>query len=337
MNKEALLYEKLDNKIVQCHLCAHQCKIADQKFGICGVRQNINGALYTHVYGRVIAANVDPIEKKPLYHFLPGTTSYSIATIGCNFKCGFCQNWEISQSTVRDGFESYGSAQAALDVVTTAQRSKCKSISYTYTEPTIFFEYALDCAKIAKEKKTYNNFVTNGYMTVQAIEMIQPYLDAANVDLKFFREESYRKICGASLKPVLDSIELMHKLNIWVEITTLIVPGLNDSQEELNDIAKFIVSVDKNIPWHISRFYPNYQFAGQEPTPEDVLKQARDLGYKAGLEFVYVGNVYGWGNDTVCPNCKKLLIKREVFSVLENNIKEGKCAFCKEIIPGVFR
>jgi len=336
MKKQALLYEKLDNKMVHCYLCAHQCRIADGKFGFCGGRQNIDGTLYTYVYGRVIAANVDPIEKKPLYHFLPGSSSFSIATIGCNFHCGFCQNWEISQSTIRDSFNSYGRAFSPQEVVDTALKNKCKSISYTYTEPTIFFEYALDCARLAKEKGLYNNFVTNGYMTAQALQMIKPYLDAANVDLKFFREESYRKICSGSLKPVLESIELMRKLDIWVEITTLVVPGSNDSQEELNDIARYIAGVDKNIPWHISRFYPNYKFTDQEATPERTLKMAQDLGNQAGLRYVYVGNVYGWGNDTYCHNCKKLLIRREGFSVLENNIKQGKCVHCDVAIPGVF-
>ncbi len=336
MRKEALLYEKLDDKMVRCYLCAHQCKIADSKFGFCGGRQNIDTTLYTHVYGQVIAANVDPIEKKPLYHFLPGSTSFSIATIGCNFHCSFCQNWEISQSNIRNGFDSYAREFSSQEVVDTALKNKCKSISYTYTEPTIFFEYALDCARLAKEKGLSNNFVTNGYMTAQALQMIKPYLDAANVDLKFFREESYRKICSGSLKPVLESIELMRKLDIWVEITTLVVPGANDSQEELNDIARYIAGVDKNIPWHISRFYPNYKFTDQQPTPERTLKIAQDLGNQAGLSYVYVGNVYGWGNDTYCHNCKKLLIKREGFSVLKNNIKQGKCVYCDLLIPGVF-
>jgi pyruvate formate lyase activating enzyme len=336
MKKEALLYEKLDNKMVHCYLCNHHCQIAAGKFGFCGVRQNIGGTLYTHVYGKVISANVDPIEKKPLYHFLPGSTSFSIATIGCNFQCGFCQNWEISQSRVRDGFDSLGSDFAPADIVNVALKNNCQSISYTYTEPTIFFEYALETAELAKEKGLYNNFVTNGYMTEQAIQMIHPFLDAANVDLKYFRDESYRRICSGSLEAVLKSIELMHQLGIWVEITTLVVPGSNDSQEELADIASFIAKLDKNIPWHISRFYPNYKFVEHAPTPEEVLKMAQDLGKKAGLRYVYVGNVYGWGNDTLCHNCQKLLVKREGFSILENNIKEGKCNFCKKTIPGVF-
>jgi len=343
--KEALLYEKLENKLVHCYLCAHHCRIADKKFGFCGVRQNIDGLLYTHAYGKVIASHIDPIEKKPLYHFLPGSFSFSIATIGCNFHCGFCQNWEISQATFRDqkkGLSPQGTVPALEegfspeDIVRAALKNKCKSISYTYTEPTIFFEYAYETAKLAKEKGLYNNFVTNGYMTKDALTMIKPYLDAANVDLKFFKDSSYRKICAASLQPVLDSIKLMRELGIWVEVTTLVVPRENDSEEELTGIARFIASVDKNMPWHVSRFHPDYKFRDREPTPEATLKRAEELGKKCGLTYIYVGNVIGFGNDTFCPSCKKLLIKREYFSVLEYNIKQGKCSFCNALIPGVY-
>jgi len=334
--KEALLYEKLDNRSVHCFLCAHLCHIADQKFGVCGVRQNINGVLYTHVYGKPISINVDPIEKKPLYHFLPGSFSLSLATIGCNFRCGFCQNWEISQSRTRDGADSQGKDVPCEEIIKAAIKNKCRSISYTYTEPTIFFEYAFDIAKLAKEKGLYNNFVTNGFMTKECLEMIKPFLDAANVDLKFFKDESYRKVCGGKLEPVLDTIGLMHKLGIWVEVTTLIVPGENDSDEELRGIAEFLVSVDKNIPWHISRFHPDYKFTKYDATPEMTLKKAQDIGCKAGLNYIYAGNVYGWGNDTHCHNCKKLLIRREGFSVLENNIKQSRCSYCNTVVPGVF-
>jgi pyruvate formate lyase activating enzyme len=335
MRKEALLYEKLENKLVHCHLCNHYCKIIDTKFGLCGVSHNIDGVLYTHAYGKVIASHIDPIEKKPLYHFFPGSFSLSIATIGCNFRCGFCQNWEISQSSIKDG--NFASEEfMPEEIVEAAIKNNCTSISYTYTEPTIFFEYALDTAKLAKKKGLYNNFVTNGYMTGECIQMIRPYLDAANVDLKFFKEEAYRKICSGSLKPVLDSIALMHQLGIWVEITTLVVPGENDSKEELTAIAGFIAKLDKNIPWHVSKFHPDYKFTDHKSTPEPTLNMACDIGYAAGLRYIYVGNVIGFGNDTHCHNCKKLLVKREIFSVLENNIKEGKCPYCNAVIPGIF-
>lgn len=333
--KEALLYEKLENRLVHCYLCSHHCRIADQKYGFCGVRQNLEGALYTHAYGKVIAAHVDPIEKKPLYHFLPGSLSFSIATIGCNFRCGFCQNWQISQATFRAG-DSAGEELRPQDIVKAAIKNKCESISYTYTEPTIFFEYAFETAKLAKEKGLYNNFVTNGYMTRECLQEIKPYLNAANVDLKFLSEGSYKKVCAGSLEPVLNSIRLMRELGIWVEVTTLIVPGENDSEEELGGIAKFIASVDKDMPWHVSRFHPDYKFTDHEATPESTLEKAQGLGLKAGLNFIYAGNVYGWGNDTHCPKCKKTLVRREIFNVKEYNIKQGKCSYCNTALPGFF-
>jgi pyruvate formate lyase activating enzyme len=277
-----------------------------------------------------------PLKKKPLYHFLPGSKSFSIATPGCNFRCGFCQNWEISQMNVQEASEYLSQDLAPEAVVSEALRRNCQSISYTYTEPTIYFEYAYDCAKLAKEKGLFNVFVTNGFMTKEAIEMIRPYLDAANVDLKYFKEESYRKICGGKLQPVLDSIKLMRKLGIWVEVTTLVVPGSNDSSEELQGIAEFLAGVDKDMPWHISRFFPNYKFNNLEATPVATLQMAGELGHQAGLKYVYVGNVYGWGNDTLCHSCRKLLVAREGFEIRENNIKEGKCAFCNTDIPGKF-
>jgi pyruvate formate lyase activating enzyme len=336
LKKEAMLYEKLDNKMVHCFLCGHQCRIAEGKAGFCGVRKNEAGTLFSLVYRNAIATNVDPIEKKPLYHFQPGSQSFSIATAGCNFHCGFCQNWEISQMNILE-VPDYISRDLGPDaVVSGAIRKNCQSISYTYTEPTIYFEYAYDCAKIAREKGLKNVFVTNGYMSKEALRMIQPYLDASNVDLKYFKDESYRKVCSGSLQPVLDSIKLMKEMGIWVEITTLVVPGSNDSPEELKGIAEFLAGVDKFMPWHISRFFPNYKLTDLDATPEETLKNAEEIGRKAGLKYIYVGNVHGWGNDTHCHNCKKLLIKREGFNILENNIKESKCSFCSAVIPGRF-
>ncbi|MBI4706605.1 MAG: AmmeMemoRadiSam system radical SAM enzyme [Candidatus Omnitrophica bacterium] len=336
MRKEALLYKKLANNLTHCYLCNHNCRISEGKFGFCGVRQNIQGTLYTHVYGEVVSAHVDPVEKKPLYHFLPGSSSFSIAAIGCNFRCSFCQNWEISQASAREGLFNYGEKLTPEDVVRLALENNCKSISYTYTEPTIFFEYALNIAKIAKEKGLKNIFVTNGYMTSQCLEMLRPYLDAANVDLKFFKDSSYKEICAASLEPVLNSIRLMHELGIWVEVTTLVIPGENDSEQELSGVAGFIAGVDKNIPWHISRFHPDYKFSGHKSTPEKTLLFARDLGRNAGLNYIYIGNVSGLGDDTFCPQCKKLLVAREGFDILENHIINGKCSFCQADISGVF-
>jgi pyruvate formate lyase activating enzyme len=294
--------------------------------------------LYTHAYGNVVAAHVDPVEKKPLYHFLPGSKSFSVAIAGCNFRCGFCQNWEISQAPVKLG-ESLGLIEDEFTpeaLVDEALSNDCASIAYTYTEPTIFFEYAYDSAKLGRERGLRNIFVTNGYMTKACLKEIAPYLDAANVDLKFFKDSSYKKICSASLAPVLDSIKLMVDMGIWVEITTLIIPGINDSDEELSEIAKFILSVGKDFPWHISRFHPDYKFNGYLPTPEETLKKAQAIGEEAGLSFVYAGNVYGFGNDTLCPLCKKRLIRRDVFKVTELNIQDSKCLYCQSLVPGIF-
>ncbi|MEW6074909.1 MAG: AmmeMemoRadiSam system radical SAM enzyme [Candidatus Omnitrophota bacterium] len=335
MNKEAFFYEKAGDKAVHCFLCNHHCRIPESGFGFCGVRQNQSGTLYALNYGKVIASHVDPIEKKPLYHFLPGTESFSIATVGCNFRCGFCQNWQISQETMKAG-PGRQEENTPLEIVNAAVRYNCKSISYTYTEPTIFIEFALDCARLAKEKGLYNVFVTNGYMTSEALEEFAPYLDAANVDLKFFKEASYQDICHAKLGPVLDSIEKMKQKGIWVEITTLVIPGLNDSKDELGKIAAFIAGLDKDIPWHISRFHPDYKFTEYAITPESILDKAYEIGNAAGLRYVYTGNVAGKESNTYCPACKKLLIKRRIFEVLENKVQEDKCTYCKNAIAGLF-
>ena len=336
MKKEALLYNKLKRNDVQCALCSHRCKIADQKFGICAVRQNLGGVLYTHVYGEVIASQVDPIEKKPLYHFLPGSQSFSIAAPGCNFRCGFCQNWKISQMKAGGDVSFNDHFCSAADTVNAAISQKCASISYTYTEPTVNFEYCLDVSKLAKTKGLYNVWVTNGFMTIEALTMIQPYIDAANVDLKFFSEGSYKNICAGSLKPVQESIKFMHANNIWVEVTTLVVPGKNDSESELTKIAEFLAGIDASIPWHISKFFPNHQYTAYAPTPDATMQKALDIGRNAGLRYIYAGNVHSWGNSTYCHSCKELLIKRAGFTILQENLEHGLCKFCKAKICGNF-
>jgi pyruvate formate lyase activating enzyme len=335
MIKEAMLGTALEGGRVSCALCAHRCVVSPGKFGICRVRQNLEGKLMTHAYGEVIAAHVDPIEKKPFHHFLPGTTSFSIATVGCNFRCAFCQNWEISQASMKDGAAG-GLALAPENVVREALARGCRSVSYTYTEPTIFFEYAHDTARIAREKDLRNVFVTNGYMTAEALETISPWLDAANVDLKAFKDETYKEVCKARLQPVLDSIRLMKKLGIWIEITTLVVPGLNDGDEELAGIARFIVSVDPDIPWHISRFHPDYKYVETGATPVATLERAFAAGKREGLHYVYVGNVWSQSEDTHCLTCGRPLIRRQGFRVLENKAREGKCPYCGAGVPGVF-
>jgi pyruvate formate lyase activating enzyme len=337
MIKEAMLYRSLSREKVECFLCNHRCQIVPPKFGTCGVRQNREGKLYTHVFGEVIAAHVDPIEKKPLYHFLPKTTSFSIATIGCNFRCPYCQNWQISQVSKRRGGSLAGHKLLPKEVVSQAKSHGCQSISYTYTEPTIFYEYAYETSKLAKEEGLANVFVTNGYMTSEALESINPYLDACNVDLKSFREEFYKDFCRAHLEPVLDSIRLMKKLHIWVEITTLIIPGENDGEEELSQIARFIAKLDPDIPWHISRFHPNYEFTDRNATPLDTLRKAFSIGKKEGLRYIYIGNVLGESEDTSCPHCGQVLIQRQGFFVATQKVKDSCCSFCGQPIAGVFK
>jgi len=336
MLKEAMLYRSLDGQRLVCDLCNHRCEIVPGKFGICGVRQNIEGKLFSHVYGELIAAHVDPIEKKPLYHYLPGSTAFSVATIGCNFRCPFCQNWQISQKSKQKGDAGSSESFSPAEVVRAAKNQGCQSISYTYTEPTVFFEFALDTAKLAKKEGLGNSFVTNGYMTPEALETINPYLDACNVDLKSFSDRFYQEMCKAHLEPVCTSIRLMKTLGIWVEITTLIIPGQNDSDEELTEIARFIVDVDPDIPWHISRFHPDYNFTETSATPVETLRKAYSIGKKAGLRYIYIGNVLGESEDTRCPNCGQPLIQRTGFYIKKNKIVDEKCSLCGYPIAGVF-
>lgn len=338
MLKEALFYNKKAEKSVDCFLCNHYCHITDAGFGFCGVRLNKNGTLYSLNYGRLIAANMDPIEKKPLYHFLPGTMSYSVACVGCNFRCDFCQNWEISQAAEAKKLGIGDFEVLPEKVVKEALKNNCPSISYTYTEPTIYFELAYETAELASAKGLSNIFVTNGYMTKEALKYVSPYLDAANVDLKSFREDFYQKICKAKLKPVLDNIRLMRELDIWVEITTLVVPGKNDSEEELNDIAAFLAGVDKNMPWHISAFHPDYKLTGLTATPQTTLERAFKIAKSHKLNYVYVGNArIGCGENTYCGFCSKMLIERDGFFIVNNNLEEGRCKYCKQPIEGIWK
>ena len=333
--KEALLYQKMEDNKVRCELCAHRCLLTDGKTGICGVKENIGGTLYTLVYDKVISAHVDPIEKKPLFHFLPGSTSFSIATVGCNFRCLHCQNYEISQMP-KDQKRISGSNMPPEDIVRAAHQHGCESISYTYTEPTIFFELAYDTSKLAHEQGIKNVFVTNGYMTEEALLMIKPYLDAANVDLKFFNERTHKRVCGASRDPVLDTIRRMKEFGIWVEVTTLIIPTKNDSDEELGQIAKFITEVGVDIPWHVSAFYPTYKMLDLPRTPAATLERARKIGIGAGLRYVYTGNIPGdEGEHTLCYNCKAVLIHRVGYEIVSNHIRDSRCPYCGAAIDGV--
>jgi pyruvate formate lyase activating enzyme len=335
--RQAVLWEPSgEGKKVRCKLCAWRCLIADGKLGHCAVRKNIGGVLYSLNYYKVCSANVDPIEKKPLFHFQPGSKSMSISTPGCNFQCEFCQNWHISQQAVEEGTLE-GEAVAPMQIVDSAVRTGCKSISYTYTEPTIFMELCADCAVPAKERGLANVFVSNGYQTREAIDFAKDWLDAINVDLKAFNEDYYRRLCKAHLQPVLDTISYIAKeTNIWQEITTLLVPGENDSSDELKRLAEWLVeNAGTDVPWHISRFYPQYKYLDSEPTPVESLERAYKIGKAAGLRYVYVGNMPGSRlENTFCYKCGKMLIERVGYRIAANKIKDSCCPDCGTKIAG---
>ncbi len=335
--KEAMLYSPLEDRKVQCGLCHHRCILSPSKRGICGVRENREGKLYTLVYGRAISLNVDPVEKKPLFHFFPGSTSFSMAAVGCNFRCLQCQNHEISQMPRDRNGRIGGSEVSPPEIVSLAKQSQCRSISYTYTEPTVYFEYAYDTAQQARQEGIKNIFVTNGYMTQDALRTIQPCLDAANVDLKSFREKFYTEVCGATRGPVLENLRQMRQMGIWLEITTLVIPTLNDSDEEFEEIARFIVSLGPEVPWHISAFHPTYKMVHLPRTTAAALRRAREIGIKAGLRYVYCGNVPGEeGEDTFCPHCGQRLVERIGFRVTRNDVVNGACRHCHGKIDGVW-
>jgi pyruvate formate lyase activating enzyme len=332
--REALFYEKIDDGKVKCSLCAHNCTISQGKRGICAVRENRDGVLYSLVYGKVIARHVDPIEKKPLFHFHPGSRSYSIATVGCNFKCRHCQNADISQYP-KEHPDIPGEVMTPEEVVREAERAGCRSISYTYTEPTIFFEFAYDCARLAHERGIKNVFVSNGYTGPEAARLIAPYLDGNNIDLKG-DDDFYKRIAGARLQPVLDTIRLMKELGVWVEVTTLIIPDYNDSDDFLRWASGFIYSIDSAIPWHVTQFYPTNLLLDKPRTPVDSLRKARAIGSDAGLKYVYEGNIPGKGGEnTRCPSCGELLLERIGFDLIRIRMKNSACPRCGSIIEGV--
>ena len=353
--QEALFYETEEKQRVRCTLCPHFCKIAPGHRGACGVRINRDGKLYTLVADRVISQEVDPIEKKPLFHFLPGSSAYSIATVGCNFRCLFCQNWQISQwpkgkpadvpdlvcpalaENPTDWVAGWPVTPEAL--VAGARANGCASMAYTYTEPTIFFELALATAKVARAAGLKNIFVTNGFIAPAALRMIAPYLDAANIDLKGFRDSFYKRVCGAPLQPVLDAIKLYKQLGVWIELTTLVIPGRNDDEAELRDVAGFIKSdLGEEVPWHISRFFPAYKMEDTPITPIETLRRAEQIGREAGLKHVYIGNApHEHGEDTRCPGCGALLVRRIGLTLIENRLKDSICFSCKRPVAGIWQ
>ncbi|MGA1794500.1 MAG: AmmeMemoRadiSam system radical SAM enzyme [bacterium] len=335
-NHTASWYQPLSDKGVRCELCNHFCLILPEKTGRCGVRLNREGTLYSLVSHKLVAHHIDPIEKKPLFHFHPGSKSYSIATVGCNMTCKHCQNFEISQQPKQGNGSIPGSEIDPAEIVELAQSSNCSSISYTYTEPTVFFETVHETARLARDAGLRNCLVTNGYIGEGALRDAAPFIDAANVDLKSLSDGFYKEICGASLEPVLNNIRAMVSMGIWVEVTTLLIPTLNDSDEEMEGIARFLMEVNPEIPWHISRFRPTYKMKHLPPTPITTIRHCREIGLKAGLKYVYSGNVPGDpGESTYCPSCGQVAVERFGYTIHHYRIKEGKCMHCGAPIAGV--
>lgn len=332
----AVLAEPFPDGSVRCHACAHRCLIRPDRIGICGVRENRGGTLVTLVYGEVVSSIAEPIEKKPLYHVRPGCLAYSIATQGCNLHCRFCQNWEISQAP-REGFRPRSRHLPPAEVVAEALASGARAIAYTYVEPTIFIEYVLDTARLARDAGLLNVLVTNGYQTPEALELLAPVVDAANVDLKGFSDRFYRRVCGARLAPVLEALVLMRRLGIWVEVTTLVVPGGNDDPGELMDLAEWIVAeLGPETPWHVSRFFPAYRMTDVPPTSLGTLTDVAAIGRRAGLKHVYAGNAPELGgSDTACAGCHRILIRRRGYRVVENGLVDGRCPGCGARLAGI--
>ncbi len=335
---ETLFYEKLPDHQVQCRVCNHFCTIKPGKRGICQVRENQGGTLVSLVYDRVITTHVDPIEKKPIFHFKPGSFSYSIATVGCNFKCRFCQNSDIAQMPADRKGMIQGRPLSSQTIVEQALAAGCQSISYTYTEPTVFLELALSTARLARENNLANIFITNGYMSAQVIDQVAPFLDAANVDLKAFEDGFYQTFCQARLEPVKENLVRMKRAGILVEVTTLLIPGLNDDPETLAAMARFLANdLGCETPWHISRFHPTYQMKHIPPTEVASLEKAWEIGQTEGLYHVYTGNVPGLASEhTRCHNCHAVVVKRHGYT-LENYLKEkGTCPECHTRVYGIY-
>jgi len=340
MRKEAYLVKSLSGGAVQCQVCEHFCAVKPGEAGKCGVHRNIDGTLYLVVYGEAIAVHVDPIEKKPLFHFMPHGDILSIGTYGCNFHCSFCQNWQMAQTRDFDDQHDYLGQQAMPKMlVNNCLKNHIPMIAYTYNEPTVFFEYTYDTAKLAHENGIKNVYVSNGYMSRAALDMIEPYLDGINVDLKAFTEEFYREQCQARLEPVKRNIaHIARETDVWIEVTTLLIPGLNDSEEELRAMAEWLAEVDPEMVWHVTAFRPAYQMLNRPPTSQRALARAYEIGKQAGLHYVYVGNVMDADREsTYCPECGEKLIQRRWYSVKELWRKRGVCPQCDHAIAGVWK
>lgn len=336
MKKKATLYKKLPDKIVGCLACNHYCVIAPDATGKCGIRQNQDGELYLLIYGKVLGLNIDPIEKKPLYHFFPWTRIFSIGTAGCNFTCLFCQNRKMSQAKEFPEIINQGESWSPKKIVDYCVKNKIESIAYTYNEPTVFFEYAYDTMKLAKKHGIKNVRVTNGFMSKECLKKIEKVVDAVNIDIKWNTEDFYNKICWARLQPILDNVKWCWEHKIWTEVTTLIIPGYNDKDEDLEGIAKFMYSISPEMPWHLSAFYPAYKMMDVPSTKLEVLQRWYDIGKKIWLKYIYLGNIFNNGHeDTICPKCWLHVISRKGYSVdIDPGFKNGICPKCKTKIPG---
>ncbi len=343
--KEAILYDQLDDNQIHCRVCNHFCTISPGQVGVCGVRQNKDGKLYSLIYAKAISANVDPIEKKPLYHFLPGSRAFSIGTMGCNFRCQNCQNFSISQiQGIKGEVDEYNQVYWGQDlpperVVELAQKNNCQSIAYTYTEPTIFIEYALETMKLAHKQGLKNVWVSNGFMSDKTLDEIIPYLDAINVDIKSMDEEFYEQVCGARLKPVLENCQRLAKSDVWLEVTTLVIPNLSDDPDMLRELAEFIKNkLGKDTPWHISAFSSqiSWQLQDLPDTSVDKIKDVYEIGKRTGLNYVYGGNIPGSEmQSTRCPQCGQTVIERGGYRI-EKTISQGDCSNCGQSIAGIF-
>jgi pyruvate formate lyase activating enzyme len=333
--REAKYYEKLANKKIRCTLCPRECEIDDRERGYCGVRENREGTYYTLVYSRPCTYHADPIEKKPLFHFLPGTLAFSIATAGCNVNCKFCQNWEISQVRPEHLRSLY---MPPIEVSKLAQQYGCKTIAYTYSEPTVFYEYMLDSAITGQKAGIKSVVITAGYISKDPLVELCKHVDAIKVDLKAFREKFYKEVVNGELKPVLDSLVTMRKMDMWIEIVYLVVPTLNDSEEELKELCRWIkAELGKDIPVHFTRFHPQYLLKNLPPTPIRTLEVAKQIGDAEGLNYVYIGNVPGHpAENTICPKCGTVVINRTGYTIHEKNLAEGRCKKCSFEIAGIW-
>jgi pyruvate formate lyase activating enzyme len=333
---EAMFYERLGGGKVRCSLCPRGCVVGDGERGYCRVRENLNGIYYSMVYGRVCTYHVDPIEKKPLFHVAPGTTAFSLATVGCNLECKFCQNWEISQERP-ENVDAVNIAPAK--VVAAAVGAGAPAVAFTYTEPTVYFEYMLETARRAREAGLRSVMISSGFTAHDPLALVAATMTAIKIDLKAFTEDFYSRVCGGRLAAVLDSIVTVKKSGTWLELVNLVIPTLNDNDKDIDRMCKWLVeNVGNEVPIHFTRFYPTYKLANLPPTPVSAVERARQVALARGIKFAYVGNVPAGhpGESTYCPGCGEVVIKRAAYTILANNLRAGKCPKCATPIAGIW-